>query len=119
MMLASCTEEEARKALSKTSDVIDATDMIMNVPVTRGAPKQKVLSEEQVAFAKIRENMKLIDRSVDSNLKKSNQPDSSSQALLRNPAPVQEEMRLHSDCIQSSQIPAREEEEQKQGTACP
>jgi hypothetical protein len=56
MMLASCSEEEANQAFSKTNDVIDAVDMIISVPVTRGAPKQKILTEEQVAFQEIRKN---------------------------------------------------------------
>jgi hypothetical protein len=118
MMLACCTEEEARLALSKTNDIIDAVDMIMSVPVTRGAPKQKVLSEEQIAFMEIRKNMEAIDQSVQANLTKSNQSDSSSQALTHIPVPGQEEMLLHSDCTQSSQIPTLVEEEQKQETVC-
>jgi len=118
MMLACCTEEEAKQALSKTNDVIDAVDMIMNIPPTHGAPKQKTMSDEQAAFAKIREDMKRIDRSIENNIKKSDQSDSSSQGLLHNHALSPEEMTLHSDCIQSSQIPVQEEEAQKQGTAC-
>jgi hypothetical protein len=116
MMLVSCSEEEARRALSETDDVIDAADMLMSVPATRGAPKQKTLTEEQSAFTEIRKNMEAIDKLVQTNLTKSNQPDSSYQGLKD--THVQEEMTLHSDCIQSSQIPTQEEEEQKQGTAC-
>jgi methyl-accepting chemotaxis protein len=118
MMLSSCTEDEARQALSKTGDVIDSVDMIMSTPVTRGAPKQKTMTEEQITFAKIRENMEAIDRSVQNNITKSNQSGSSSQELSRTLAPVQEEMRLHSDCTLSSQIPTQGEEEQKPETVC-
>lgn len=118
MMLSCCSEEDARQALSKTSDVIDAVDMIMRVPITRGAPKQKTVSEEQVAFVELRKNMEAIERSVQSNITTSNQPDSSSQVLTHNPALSPEEMTLHSDCTQSSQIPAQVEEEQTQETAC-
>jgi hypothetical protein len=116
MMLVSCSEKDARQALSETGDVVEAADMLMSVPVTRGAPKQKSLSEEQVAFTEIRKNMEAIDRLVQANLKKSNQPDSSCQGLRD--TPVQEEMILSSDCIQSSHLPTQEEEEQKQETAC-
>lgn len=115
MMLAFCTEEEARTALSKTHDVIDAVDMILVVPTTIGAPKPKLISPEQQEFAKIRSSMEEMDRQ----LTKSNQPDSSSQVLSHTPALVQEEMTLRSDCIQSSQIPVQGEEEQTRETACP
>ena len=117
-MLSYCTEEEARIALSKTNDIIDAVDMIMNIPETRGEPKKKTISYEQLAFMEIRKNMESIDESVESNLMKSNQSGSSSQELMRNRAPDQEGLRLHSDCIQSSQIPTQVEEEQKQETVC-
>jgi hypothetical protein len=118
MMLSYCTEEEARIALSKTNDIIDALDMIMNIPETRGAPKKKTISEEQLAFTEIRKNMESIDRSVESNLMKSSQSGSSSQELMRSRAPDQEGMMLHSDCTQNSQIPTQEEEAQKQETVC-
>ena len=116
MMLVSCSEKDARQALSETGDVIDAADMLMSVPVTRGAPKQKSLSGDQIAFTEIRKNMEAIDKLVQTNLAKSNQPDSSYQGLTD--THVQEEMTLRSDCIQSSHLPTQEEEEQKQGTAC-
>jgi Asp-tRNA(Asn)/Glu-tRNA(Gln) amidotransferase C subunit len=118
MMLASCSEEDAKKALSKTNDIIDAVDMIMNVPITRGAPKHKTLTEEQIAFMELRKNMEAIDSSVQNNLMMSNQSDSSSQVLKHTHALDQEGMMLHSDCIQSSQIPTQVEEEQKQETVC-
>ena len=118
VLLACCTEEEAKSALSKTGNIVDAVDSIMSVPVTRGAPKKKIISEEQLAFREIRKNMESADRSIENNIKMSNQSDSSSQELKHNLAPVQEEMSLRSDCIQSSQIPIQEEEEQKQETVC-
>jgi hypothetical protein len=115
MKLAFCTEEEARSALSKTHDVIDAVDMILDVPVIRGGPKPRVLSAEQQEFARMRENMEAMDKSIT----KLNQSDSSSLVSTHTPVLVQEEMTLHSDCTQSSQIPVQEEAEQKQETACP
>jgi len=118
MLLACCTEEEAKSALSKTGNVIDAVDIIMLVPVTRGAPKKKILSQEQLAFIEIRKNMESSDRSIENNIKMSNQSDSSSRDLKHIPVLDQEEMSLRSDCIQSSQIPTQEEEEQKPETAC-
>jgi hypothetical protein len=117
MLLASCTEEEAKQAFSKTNDVVEAVDMIISVPVSRGAPKQKIITEEQAAFQEIRKNMEAIDNSVQTNLMMSNQPDSSSQALMHNHVLDQEELMLRSDCIQSSQIPTQVEEEQKQEIA--
>jgi hypothetical protein len=116
MMLVSCSEEEARQALLKTEDVVDAADMLMSVPVTRGAPKKTPVSKEQTTFMEIRKSMEFMDKSLHTNLTKSNQPDSSCQGLPD--TRDQEEMTLRSDCIQSSHLPAQEEEEQKQETAC-
>ena len=108
MMLASCTEEEAKEALSKTGDVIDAVDSILTIPISRGAPKKKTISEEQQAFKLIRVNMESIDNCIQNSFTKSNQPDSSFQELTRIPVLDQEVLTLHSDCIQSSQIPVLE-----------
>ena len=115
MKLAFCTEEEAKMALSKTHDVIDAVDMLFVVPVTLGAPKPHVLSPEQQEFAKMRANMEAMDKEIT----KSSQSGSSSLVSTHTPALVQEEMMLRFDCTQSSQIPVQGEEVQKQGTACP
>ena len=115
MKLAFCTEEEARSALAKTHDVIDAVDMLFVVPVTLGAPKPSVLSPEQQEFAKMRAYMEAMDKQIT----KLNQSDSSSLVSTHTPVLAQEEMTLRSDCTQSSQIPVQEEEEQKQETACP
>ena len=109
-----CSEEEAKKALSETNDVIDACDLLMQVPQTKGAPKPKVLSEEQQMFTKLRKDMEAIDISI----MKSSQRDSSSQELSHNHALVQEETSLHSDYIQKSHLPTLEEEEQTQETVC-
>ena len=109
-----CSEEEAKKALSETNNIVDACDLLMQVPQTKGAPKPKVLSEEQQMFTKIRKDMEAIDMSI----MKSSQRDSSSQELSHNHALVQEETSLHSDYIQKSHLPTLEEEEQKQETVC-
>jgi hypothetical protein len=114
MKLAFCTEEEARKALSETVDIVSAVGSILVFPETRGAPKPKVLSSQQEEFAKIRKDMENIDGCI----MKSNQSDSSSLELQRNPVLPPEEMSLRSDCIQSSHLATLEEEEQKPGTAC-
>jgi len=116
MMLVSCSEEDARQALLKTGDIIDAADMLMSVPVTRGAPKPKTLSAGQLKFTEIRKSMESMDKSLNTNLTKSNQPDSSCQGLQDTHG--QEEMTLRSDCIQSSHLATQEEGEQKQETAC-
>lgn len=116
MMLANCTEETAKNALFKTQDVVDAVDLILEIPPTRGAPKIKIKKDD--TYSKIRVLMEESEDQIQKSLKKSSQPDSSSQALLRTLSPFQEEMKLRSDCTQYSQIPVREEEEQKQETAC-
>lgn len=114
MKLAFCTEEEARKALSETVDVVSAVGSILVFPETRGAPKPKAVSHEQQQFTKIRKDMEAIDVGIT----KSSQSDSSSRASQRNPVPLREEMSLRSDCIQSSHLATLEEEVQIPGTAC-
>ena len=118
MKLAFCTEEEARQALAKTNDVIDAIDLLLVVPPTLGAPKQKVLSTEQEYFKKIRVEMEASDRKQDTMLMKSGQPESSSQELSHTLVHSQEGMSLHFENIQNSHLPTLEEEEQKQETVC-
>jgi NACalpha-BTF3-like transcription factor len=118
MKLAFCTEEEARQALAKTNDVIDAVDLLLVVPPTLGAPKQKIMTEEQQHFKQIRVDMEEIDRSNEIVLKKSGQSDSSSQGSSHTHDLSQEEMSLHSESIQNSHLPTLEEEEQTQETAC-
>lgn len=113
MMLACCSEEDAKQAFSKTNDIIDAVDTLMLIPKSRGAPIQKIISKEQTAFMEIRKNMEVIEESVQLKLTKSNQYDSFFQALRHTHVLDQEEMMLRSDCIQNSQIPAQVEEEQK------
>jgi hypothetical protein len=111
MELAFCSEEKAKEALSKTGDVVDAVDMILEIPPTRGAPKPKILTEEQKEQAKIRSSMEEIDRSIHTNLTKTSQPESSYQESQGNLAPLLEEMSLHSDYTQSSHLKVLKEEE--------
>jgi hypothetical protein len=118
MKLAFCTEEEARQALAKTNDVIDAVDLLLIVPPTLGAPKQKIMTPEQEQFKQIRIDMEAIDRANEIVLTKSGQCDSSSQELSHTLDHSQEEMLLHSESIQNSHLPTLEEEEQTQETAC-
>jgi hypothetical protein len=118
MKLAFCSEEDARNAYAKTHDIIDAVDLLFTIPPARGDPKEKVVSEQQKQFTEIRKTMESIDNSIIRGFTNSNQPVPSSQVLSHNLDPVQEEMTLRSDCIQSSQIPTQESKEQKQETAC-
>ena len=116
MKLAFCSEEVARDAFSKTQDVVDAIDMILVFPQTKGGPKPKFVSEEQKAFTQIRKDMEAIDRANETALKKTNQPGSSSLMSSHTLAPVQEEMSLHSDRILESHLPTQEEVEQRSET---
>jgi hypothetical protein len=118
MDLANCSEEIARNALSKTGNIVDSVDMIIVTPVSLGAPKIKIISDSQKESIIRREIMEGIDRSIANNIKKSSQPDSSSLELPHIPVLDQEELMLHSDCIQSSLIPVQEEVEQTQETVC-
>jgi hypothetical protein len=114
MKLAFCSEEEARKALSETVDIVSAVGSILVFPETRGNPKPKILTPQQEDFAKIRKDMEVIEASITM----SSQSDSSSRASQRNPARLQEEMLLRSDCTQSSHLATLGEEVQIPGTAC-
>jgi hypothetical protein len=115
MQLAFCSEEDARHAFSKTQDVVDAVDMLLEIPPTKGAPKPKQLSEEQKAFTQIRKDMEKIDRANET-LMKTSQHDSSFPMLSHTLGLVQEEMSLHSDRILESHLPTQEEVAQKSET---
>ena len=116
MKLAFCSEEDARAAFLKTKDVVEAVDMILVTPPTRGAPKKVVVSEEQQKFTLLRKDMEKIDRACDVYFMKSNQPDSSFQELSHSLFPLPEEMSLHSDCTQKSRLPTLEEVGQRPET---
>jgi hypothetical protein len=118
MMLAICSEEDARNAYEKTHDVIDAVDLLFKVPPAKGAPKEKIQSAEQREFIEIRKKMETIESSIQAGFTHSGQPESFSQVLSHNHVLVQEEMTLHSDCIQSSHLATLEEAVQTQETAC-
>lgn len=118
MKLAFCSEEDARKAYEKTHDVIDAVELLFDIPPSRGNPKEKVISEEQRQFTEIRKSMESVDENIMRGFTKSNQHAPSSLVSSHTLAPVQEEMTLRSDCIQSSQIPTQEAKEQTQETVC-
>lgn len=118
MDLANCSREIARDAFSKTGNIVDSVDMIIITPVSRGGPKIKIISESQRESIIRREIMEGIDRSIATNIKNSNQPDSSSPELQHTLVLDQEELMLRSDCIQNSLIPVQEEVEQTQETVC-
>lgn len=118
MKLAFCSEEDARTTYNKTHDVIDAVDLLLTIPPARGNPKEKIVSEEQKQFAEIRKIMESVDNNILEGFTKSNRHVPSSLKSSHTLDPVQEEMTLRSDCIQSSQIPIQELEEQTQETAC-
>jgi hypothetical protein len=118
MDLANCSNEIAKDAFAKTGNIVDAVDMIIITPPSRGAPKIKIITESQRESIIRREVMEGIDRSIVNNIKSSNQPDSSSPELQHTLVLDQEELMLRSDCIQNSLIPVQEEVEQTQETAC-
>jgi hypothetical protein len=118
MKLAFCSEEDARNSYAQTHDVIDAVDLLLSVPPSRGNPQKKVVSEEQQKFMEIRKTMETIETNITDGFKKSDQPAPSFPELLHTPDHVPEEMTLRSDCIQSSQIPTQESVEQKPETVC-
>jgi hypothetical protein len=71
MKMTFCSEEEARKVLAETDDIIEAASKILGNPVL--APKKKELTEEQLKFKEMRINMEKMDRIHDHNLTRTNQ----------------------------------------------
>lgn len=119
MELTFCCEKDARDAFSKTQDIVDACDLLMILEdsrITKGAPKPKVLSEEQQAFTKIRKDMETIDRANDIHFMKTSQLDSSFLKSSHTLGLVQEEMSLRSDHILESHLPTQEEVAKKSET---
>jgi len=111
MMLALCSEKDAKDAYEKTQDVVEACDLLLQVPETKGAPKKNNKVEPE-AFTKMRKDMEEIDKE----LMHLSQPVSSSRVSSRILYHAQEETMLRSHCIRSSHLAALEEEEQKQET---
>ena len=116
MKLAFCSEEVARDAFSKTQDVVDAIDMILVFPQTKGAPKPRFVSDEQKAFTQIRKDMEAIDRANEIALKKTSQPESSFPVSSHTHGLVPEEMSLRSDHILESHLVTQEEVAQRSET---
>jgi len=117
MFLACCTEEDAKIAYSKTHDIVDAVDLLLEIPPTRGAPKAEIRKDG--TYDKIRELTDKLESDIKSGFKKLDQSDcSSSQASKHTHAPVQEEMTLRSDYTLNSHLATQEEEEQTPGTVC-
>lgn len=127
MHLTGCTQEEAEQALREcNNDKVDAIDKILKTPQTLGAPKKKVLSEEQQKFAEMRKTMEMIDKSVESGFKsnpkdimKKDQHDFPS-CQVKNYIHIPHSPPLWSDSnhIQKNQITIPELEEQTQETVC-
>lgn len=113
MKMAFCTEEEARRVLNETGDVIDAVCKIMDTPPIL-PPKKNELNEEQLKFKEMRTNMERIDRIHDHNLTRINQPEPSCQDLTDTPAPMSQ----HSENIQSNHLLTQELEVEIPETVC-
>jgi len=113
MKMAFCTEEEARRVLNETGDVIDAVCKIMDTPPIL-PPKKNELNEEQLKFKEMRTNMERIDRIHDHNLTRINQPEPSCQDLTDTPAPTSQ----HSENIQSNHLLTQELEVEIPETVC-
>jgi len=113
MMLALCSEKDAKNAYEKTGDVVEACDLLLQVPKSKGAPKKNNKIESEI-FTKMRKDMEEMDKK----LTHLSQPVSSSQVLSHTLDHVQEEMTLRSDYIRSSHLATLEEEEQTQETVC-
>lgn len=120
MSLTGCTQEEAEKALREcNNDQVEAVDKILNLPVSQWGPKRRKLDETQKKFAEMRKHMEAMDRSHDTVLMKTSQPDcSSSPASSHSLSRPLEEPWSDSHHTLQSQIVIPELEEQKQETAC-
>ena len=102
MKMTFCSEEEARKVLAETDDIIEAASRILGNPVL--APKKKELTEEQLKFKEMRTNMERMDRTRDTNLTRINQPEPSSLDLKD----TLDQMLQHSENIQNNHLEVQE-----------
>lgn len=122
MNLAFCTEEEARVALHETDgDVVDAIDILLKVPQTLAAPKQKKMDDIQQFFTKLRHDTQKMNDEIEESLKiknltSSNQRDSLQSVDLPS---LHEETVQQSNYSQECQLPSLESAVQKQETAYP
>lgn len=114
--LTNCSEEQAKRALELTGDIVDAVDSILQIPISLGAPKKTVLNEQQEFFTKLRETNEKILNSIEEGIKK--QKEANSDAITLSNQPVSEEsnetrvphegMVLRNSCSQECLIPSLE-----------
>lgn len=122
MNLAFCTEEEARTALHETDgDIVEAIDILLKVPPTLAAPKQKEMDDVQKFFKKMREDTQRMNDEIEESIKLKNLTSSSQPAasvsvdlpcLPEGTAP-------QNNCSPECLPPSRESAVQTQETACP
>lgn len=104
-----CSEDQAKHALSQTDNIVDAMCLILNVkPVL--PPKQVEMTEAQIWFKEVRTSMEKIDKNIENQLKKKDQPVSSCQDLTDIPT-LREESSQHSEHTQKNHqvAPVKEE----------
>ncbi len=115
MQLVNCSEEDAKQALERTGDVVDAVDSLLQVPVTLGAPKKKVITDEQAFFTTLRETNEKLLASIEGGIQKQKEGPSNnsitlsdqlvSEELIEKLIP-REGMVLRNSCSQECLIPS-------------
>ncbi len=122
MNLAFCTEEEARVALHETDgDIVEAIDILLKVPPTLAAPKQKEMDDVQKFFKKLREDTQKMNEEIEESIKVKNLTSSNQHAASVSvdlPC-LHEETAPQNSCYPGCPPPSRESEVQTQETACP
>lgn len=122
MNLAFCTEEEARVALHETDgDVVEAIDILLKIPPTLAAPKQKEMDDVQKFFKKLREDTQRMNDEIEESIKLKNLTSSNQHAVS---APIDlpclpEGTALQNSCSPECPPPSLESEAQTRETACP
>lgn len=119
MNLAFCNEDEAKDALQKThGDIVDAIDLLLNVPPTAGAPKKKELDEVQQFFAKMRVTTEEINKSIQEGLEKSKKSDQHDSSVSVGLPALHEGTAQQNSCSQVCPPPSPELKVQTREIAC-
>ena len=111
------SREQAINALKKSNnDITEALVSLINVPPTIGAPKQRVMTEEQIFFKKTREQLDILDKSIRNGFSSKDQSASSEPSDLQ---VLREEKAQQNNCFQVYHPSSPVLEVQKQEIVCP
>jgi hypothetical protein len=117
--LTGCTEDEAKRALDLTEDVIEALDLLLEKkpsPTDKyfsGKKRPREVTHEEEIIRPIRSMLKELDEKTTTSLYRPVRGE------LNETQARHEEKVPQSSCFQECQLPSLESVVEKQGTACP